>query len=150
MNLFEKKTYIRTLNIDYRSLLHRHYHHGTTSVVAAIAIAFAFAVAFAAAATAAADRQHDATSVVATTRHGRLLFVVCCCLHPPLQLSSPTRHPPVLLPSMQPPLPVQSLPLRQPSPSGQEAPAEDGGSGHHGQVLFGREVKKVYFSPHFT
>jgi hypothetical protein len=59
-----------------------------------------------------------------------------------LQLSSPTRHPPALPPSTQPPLPVPSLPLRQPSPSGQEAPAEDGGSGHHGQVLFGREVNR--------
>ena len=41
---------------------------------------------------------------------------------------------------MQPPLPVLSLPLWQPSPSVQEVP-DDGGSGHHGQVLFGREVK---------
>jgi len=47
---------------------------------------------------------------------------------------------------MQPPLPVPSLPLWQPSPSGQEGPAVDGGSGHHGQVLFEREVKNVYFS----
>ena len=36
---------------------------------------------------------------------------------------SPSRHPPALPPSTQPPLPLQ-----QPSPSGQEAPAEDGGS----------------------
>jgi hypothetical protein len=41
-------------------------------------------------------------------------------------------------------MPVLSLPLRQPSPSGQEAPAEDGGRDtiHHGQVLFGRERLK--------
>ena len=59
-----------------------------------------------------------------------------------MQLSTPTRHPPALQPSTQPPLPVPSLPLWQPSPSGQDAPAEDGGSGHHGQVLFWREVNR--------
>jgi len=41
-------------------------------------------------------------------------------------------------------MPVPSLPLRQPSPSGQEAQAEDGGRDtiYHGQVLFGRERLK--------
>jgi hypothetical protein len=62
----------------------------------------------------------------------------------------PTRHLPALPPSTQPPLPVPLLPLRQPSPSGRDVPAEDGGSGSHCQVLFGREVKIVSFSPHFT
>ena len=79
-----------------------------------------------------------------------LLFVVCCYLHLPLQLSSPTHHTPALSPSMQPPLPVLPLLLWQPSLSGREAPAEDEGSGRHGQVLFGIEVKKVYFSPKIT
>jgi hypothetical protein len=99
--------------------------------------------------------RHDATSVVATARHGfapSLLLIVVCYL-----LLSASAVAIVVTnmtsasapPSLQPPLPVLSLPLWQ-SPSGQEAPAEDGGSGHHGQVLFGREVKKVYFSPQFT
>ena len=99
--------------------------------------------------------RHNDISAVATTRQGfapsLLLIIVCCLLlHLPLQLSSPTRHLPALPPSTQPPLPVPPLPLWQPSPSGRDAPAEDGGSGHLCLVLFGREGKLVYFSPNFT
>ena len=98
-----------------------------------------------------------ASSVIVVDRHsfdtGLLLTVVCCLLlslHPPLQLSLPTWHPPVLPPSMQPPLPVPPLPLWQLSPSGQTVPTEDRGSKCHGEVLLGREVEQVYFSPYFT
>ena len=78
-------------------------------------------------------------NIVRLFLHASLLIILDFVIS--ILLSSPTRHPPALPPSTQPPLPVPYLPLRQPSPSGQEAPAEDGGSGHHGQGLFGREVK---------